>query len=695
MAAKLPRPASSYFQQPVHHDRSSLFLPTNRKLRNLTSVSLRNLSLTPSSPRRIRGKTIDDDGLPGSLVSPAKLVALREQRGLEHSRSSQDLKAVRENEDAVQVEAEGVVGKHGEQGSGVPSDQVHQGIGGPQDKGTVNGSPKTPSQQRPPLSKMRRRSTLEWANATPQRRQEKLENVTAERMADIFFSVHVDGVHEPVYISETVERTMNPTFRHIDWSACGPGVTRLDHLTLRFWVKSAKVPSWRQLLEIQLSLISLQHLGKSLEQYHHALPQNAIIFHSMDGVYTVYPSLISYVPPPIAPSTRKITGTRLLSTSSFDALLRLSKLDDSIQDALATRNKLASDLEDLLQTNHSALTNRDKVPEAEDRLKTIDYASKTVQKQLDKARKQQDEKRELLRSRRDLMAADLEYRKLRAEEMSAHRPELQHCRDDLVTRRRAITAQRRRICEDLQRIYPISPLPAAKKSLEFTIRGLPLPDDDWETRDPPPPPLETIDKDTLAAAALGNVAHMLLLLAFYLHQPLPYPPDPQGSTSTIADPISLLKTSTTATPTHTDDPTAEKRLRTYPLFSKGVPRFRYEYGLFLLNKDIQILLEAAYGVRVVDVRQMLPNLKYLLYIATAGEGELPARKAGGVRGLLRGVVMAPGVQREGSEESVGSAVSALLFGEGKGEGKARDAVESLRRTMGEVEGKGKGKGKKG
>jgi len=42
---------------------------------------------------------------------------------------------------------------------------------------------------------MRRRSTLEWVNATPQRRQEKLENVTAERMADVFFTLHVDEVN--------------------------------------------------------------------------------------------------------------------------------------------------------------------------------------------------------------------------------------------------------------------------------------------------------------------------------------------------------------------------------------------------------------------------------------------------------------------------------------------------------------------
>ena len=62
---------------------------------------------------------------------------------------------------------------------------------------------------------------------------------------------------------------MNPTFRHIDWSACGPGVTRLGHLILRFWVKSAKVTSWRQLLEIQLSLTSLQYLGKNVRPRAH------------------------------------------------------------------------------------------------------------------------------------------------------------------------------------------------------------------------------------------------------------------------------------------------------------------------------------------------------------------------------------------------------------------------------------------
>ena len=41
------------------------------------------------------------------------------------------------------------------------------------------------------------------------------------------------------------------------------------------------------------------------------------------------------------------------------------------------------------------------------------------------------------------------------------------------------------------------------------------------------------------------------------------------------------------------------------------------------------------GLRMVDLRHTLPNLKYLLTVLTVGKGELPIRKKGGVKGLLR------------------------------------------------------------
>lgn len=299
---------------------------------------------------------------------------------------------------------------------------------------------------------------------------------------------------------------------------------------------------------------------------------------------------------------------------------------------------------------------------------------------MEKARKQLSEKRASIDTRRELMTADVEARGTVSKTMENVKPELQALRDRHTHSTRDIANQRRRVCEELQKCYPLTPIP--KQPLAFKIRSLHLPNSDNLDAEPP----------DIVAAALGHVAHILLLLSFYLALPLPYPVTPRSSTSTIEDPISVMKTTSSTTTNYTNG-----SLRTYPLFSKGVPRFRFEYGVFLLNKDIEILLSSRFGVRVLDIRQTLPNLKYLLYVATAGEGELPARKAGGVRGLLRaGNVVAgsgegklgegrggsmPDGGRRGSEESASSAISGLLFHEGLGNGKVKGAVESLKRNQ--------------
>ncbi|CAK4034008.1 UV radiation resistance-associated [Lecanosticta acicola] len=639
-------------------DERPWLLPSNRKLRNLVSISLRNLNLASTSPTRSQGKTIDDNALPQALKSPAKIVSLREQKTLGLSRSSTDLRAVAE--EALAESDDTVAGGTDANGSPVSSKSK---------KRTQSATSATP--RRPEFKRRRRRSTVEWANATPRRRQERLEDMLRERMADVFFSLHVHGLEEPVYISETVEKTMNPTFRHVDWSPCSPGVTRLESCTLRVWVRGGKVGTWRQLMTLRLDLSSLQFIGKRLDKLNRSLPSNAVLFHLNDGIYTSFSeSLADYVPLLPGSLQRSVSSSsekRSLPTSSFDALLRLSKLDDSIQDALAARNSIANDLEGLLQRNKEALNERDDVAEAEDRLKTIDFAKRTVEKQLDKAQKQQDEKRASISARRTLMASDLSSRKSEVQIMQDAKPELPSMEAEHNVNQKAIQNQRRRICEELQRCYSIEPVPG--KTLAFSIQGLYLPNADHIDAEPP----EHI------SAALGYVAHVLQLLAFYLRQALPYPVSPRGSTSTIYDPVSILKTNT---PSKSQG--AEHTMRTYPLFIKGVPRFRFEYGVFLINQNIRTLLENAFNLRVLDIRQTLPNLKYLLYVATAGEGELPARKAGGIRGLVR----APAMERVSSIDSAASGMSGLTLGGqwGAENGKPRGAADRLR----EVSGQGKG-----
>ncbi|KAF2227369.1 hypothetical protein BDZ85DRAFT_277269 [Elsinoe ampelina] len=59
-------------------------------------------------------------------------------------------------------------------------------------------------------------------------------------------------------------------------------------------------------------------------------------------------------------------------------------------------------------------------------------------------------------------------------------------------------------------------------------------------------------------------------------------------------------------------------------------------GVHEMTKGANRRLNGTYGVRVLDIQQTLPNLTYALAYMGAGEGQLPARKACGVRGLVRG-----------------------------------------------------------
>jgi UV radiation resistance-associated gene protein len=126
-------------------------LAQNRKLRHLKGLSLRNLSFDP--PTHLR--TSDDASL---NKSPGKLQVLRESSHLHASRSSDSLR-----KDSLR-----------------------------------------PDTLRKPRS---RRTSLNFAHANPTQRQKKMEDLVDTAVGDVFFSLHVSGEDEPVYISEVREKS--------------------------------------------------------------------------------------------------------------------------------------------------------------------------------------------------------------------------------------------------------------------------------------------------------------------------------------------------------------------------------------------------------------------------------------------------------------------------------------------------------
>lgn len=84
------------------------------------------------------------------------------------------------------------------------------------------------------------------------------------KLADTWFSVHCADIEEPVYVSEVVEKAMNPSFRFFDLNAYGPLIARRDEMTIKFWAKTETMVDYVLLIELQLHLRSLQYVGRAV-----------------------------------------------------------------------------------------------------------------------------------------------------------------------------------------------------------------------------------------------------------------------------------------------------------------------------------------------------------------------------------------------------------------------------------------------
>jgi UV radiation resistance-associated gene protein len=470
-------------------------------------------------------------------------------------------------------------------------------------------------------------------------------------MADAWFSLHVAGVLDPVYISEVVERSTNPTFRSFDLNINGPPVARANDIKLKLWVKTEKIGNYILLVELEICLSSLQFIGKSLDNFHQPLPLNCILFHFEDGIYTSFTDIPSHEPlrtPHFRPASRAGV-TKLDWTSSYDGLMQLANVDDCIQDALATRTKLEEQINGLLSRNNEGLDMLDRKRRAEEALNAVNSAVSSEQRQLRSLSRRRDEIVASLKLRRNAIQSG---QTTQSRKQAIVRRLQTTLHDTQIQSRKVLdgsSAQVRRVCEDLEMIYPLEPV--KNRPLHFSIRNLYLPNSVFDDT----------NRDEIAAA-LGFTSMLVHMVSLYLLTPLPYPISPNASTSTIEDPISVAITQ-----------------RTFPLYPTNVS-YKFEYGVFLLNKNIEFLMNKN-GLRILDIRHTLPNLKYLLYVLSAGTGELPARKAGGIRGLGTGRLSPALSSRRGSEDSIHSSVGFKLP-----EGDRRHA-----RLSNQVNGKGKGK----
>lgn len=313
--------------------------------------------------------------------------------------------------------------------------------------------------------------------------------------------------------------------------------------------------------------------------------------------------------------------------------MKLANLEISIQDAIETRRVILQQINNLVEQTPTSTADM-----AVEQVSLADKYLASQRRVNRQAERRRDELRESLKSRRLAISQGREAQVKAEQDIAADREKLSLSAQRTVQMDVDIRGQRRRICSELSEVFPITPIPNAPP-LSFEICGVNLPNSVYDHTT-----ARTLSEDSLSAG-LGLVALVTRHLQFYLSHPLPYNIVHYGSRSYIQDEIS-----------HLDDKSVGGR--EFPLF---LPRggstsgqWRFEYGWFLLNKDIEALCSSQ-GLRVVDIRHTLANLKYLLYVCSAGSDEMPERKKGGVRGLWAGRIkgrLPPGlVDGDGSSAS--------------------------------------------
>lgn len=333
-------------------------------------------------------------------------------------------------------------------------------------------------------------------------------------------------------------------------------------------------------------------------------PPNALVFHLEDGLYSLdFPSKVS-----------EPRQSLPLPTSSYHAIMKLSNLENSIEDAIQTRRTIMQQINDIIEAESTEKA--DLAQEEVSLANSYLVSQRRVNRQTEKRR---DSLIESLKTRREAVIKGRQTQAEREKDIANNREKLASARDLVDQMEQQIRGQRRRICSELIEIFPITPIPNAPP-LSFQICNIPLSNSIYDSAT-----ARTLGEDAISAS-LGLVALLTRHLQFYLSHPLPYEISHLGSRSYIKDEISHL-------------PDKQVGRREFPLFlprgGSTTGQWRFEYGWFLLNKNIEALCSSQ-GLRVVDIRHSLPNLKYLLYVCSAGTDEMPERKKGGVRGLWAG-----------------------------------------------------------
>uniref|UniRef100_A0A3P9KYB0 UV radiation resistance associated gene n=1 Tax=Oryzias latipes TaxID=8090 RepID=A0A3P9KYB0_ORYLA len=400
-------------------------------------------------------------------------------------------------------------------------------------------------------------------------------NKNGSPLLDTYFTLHLcvgDRISRDFYKSEVIRDSLNPTWRSLDFGMLPDLLdTSVSCFMVRIW--GGQKEQYHLLIEWKVNLDGLRYTGQQIRSRN----PNEIIFGLNDGYYAAdfdrkdQSEQKNY-------SLLQVDQSSVRNSYSVFSLLRLHTAQKAIKQTQVTVQKIGKEIEERLRTT-ATCTDRKKEREC-------------MQLHIAVLRCELQRQRKALAREIDIRQKDRLQLQKKDEEFLVKQQSLKEERDSLTSMQKECTAKReqflksnaqltfrcRQLLSELSYIYPI-------EMSDYVICGVKLPNsEDFQVKD-----------DGSVAVALGYTAHLVLMISCFLQIPLRYPVIQKGSRSSIKDTI-------------TDR--LSEREREFPLYHRG-ERFHFEYGVYLLNKNIA-QLRYQHGLTTPDLQQTLPNLKNFL-----------------------------------------------------------------------------------
>ncbi|KAM4547065.1 UV radiation resistance-associated gene protein [Fundulus diaphanus] len=419
-----------------------------------------------------------------------------------------------------------------------------------------------------------------------QRRLRHLRSIAARNIVnrngspllDTYFTLHLsvgDRISRDFYKSEVIRDSLNPTWRSLDFGMLPDLLdTSVSCFVVRIW--GGQTEQYQLLIEWKVNLDGLRYTGQQIRSRY----PNEIIFGLNDGYYAAdfdhkdSSERKNY-------SLLQVDQSSVRNSYSVFSLLRLHTAQRAIKQTQMTVQRFGKEIEEKLRTT-ATCTERKKERECMQlRIAVLHGELQRQKKALGRETDIRQKERAQLQKKEEVFSAQHESLKEEKESLTKLQKECTAKREQFLKTNAQLTFRCRQLLSELSYIYPIDVV----NQSDYVICGVKLPNsDDFQAKD-----------DGSVAVALGYTAHLVLMISCFLQLPLRYPVIHKGSRSSIKDTIT--------------DRLTEKE-REFPLYPRG-ERFHFEYGVYLLNKNIA-QLRYQHGLTTPDLQQTLPNLKNFL-----------------------------------------------------------------------------------